>query len=100
MDMRALMQQATRMQQEMEKQQKELEAKDFTITSAGGGITVVITGAKVIKSIDIDEDIIDKDEKEMLQDMVVVAINEAISTVLAEEQKILAKQQANMRMPF
>ena len=100
MDMRALMQQATRMQQEMEKQQKEFEAKGFTTTSAGGGITVVISGAKVIKSIDIDEDIIDKDEKEMLQDMVVVAINEAISTVLAEEQKILAKQQANMRMPF
>lgn len=100
MDMRALMQQAQRMQAEMEKQQKALEAKEFTIVSAGGGITVVISGAKKILSIDIDEDIIDKDEKDMLQDMIVVAVNEAISKVLEEEQKIVARQQANMRMPF
>ena len=98
--MRALMQQAQRMQAEMEKQQKALEAKEFTIVSAGGGITVVISGAKKILSIDIDEDIIDKDEKDMLQDMIVVAVNEAISKVLEEEQKIVARQQANMRMPF
>ena len=100
MDMRALMQQAQRMQAEMEKQQKALEAKEFEIVSAGGGIKVVIAGTKQIISIEIDEDIIDKDEKDMLQDMIVVAINEAISKVIDEEQKILAKQQANMRMPF
>ena len=100
MDMRALMQQATRMQQEMEKQQRELEAKQFEITSAGGGIKVVITGAKEIKSIDIDKEIIDPEDKDMLQDMIVVAVNEAISLVVKEEQKILARQQANMRMPF
>ena len=100
MDMRALMQQAQRMQAEMEKQQKALEAKEFEINSAGGGIKVVIGGNKEIKSIDIDKEIIDPDDKEMLQDMIVVAINEAIGKVLEEEQKIVAKQQANMRMPF
>ena len=100
MDMRALMQQAQRMQAEMEKQQKALEAKDFEIVSAGGGIKVTIGGNKQIKSIDIDQDIIDPEEKDMLQDMIVVAINEAINVVINEEQKILAKQQANMRMPF
>lgn len=100
MNMQALMQQAQRMQREMEKAQKDLEAKVFEIVSAGGGIKVTISGAKVIKSIEIDEDIIDPEEKEMLQDMIVVAVNEAISLVVKEEQKILAKQQANMRMPF
>ena len=40
------------------------------------------------------------EEKDMLQDMIVVAINEAISKVISEEQKIVAKQQANMRLPF
>ena len=100
MNMQALMQQAQRMQREMEKAQKDLEAKEFEIISAGGGIKVTITGAKVVKNIEIDEDIIDPEEKEMLQDMIVVAINEAISLVIKEEQKILAKQQANMRMPF
>ena len=100
MNMQQLMQQAQRMQREMEKAQKDLESKEFEIISAGGGIKVTITGAKVVKNIEIDEDIIDPEEKEMLQDMIVVAINEAISLVIKEEQKILAKQQANMRMPF
>lgn len=100
MNMQALMQQAQKMQREMEKAQKDLEAKEFEIVSAGGGIKVTITGSKVLKNIEIDEDIIDPEEKEMLQDMIVVAINEAINKVLSEEQKIVAKQQANMRLPF
>ena len=100
MTMQALMQQAQKMQREMEKAQKDLEAKEFEIISAGGGIKVIITGKKLIKNIEIDEDIIDPEEKEMLQDMIVVAINEAISKVVSEEQKIVARQQANMRLPF
>ena len=100
MNMQALMQQAQKMQREMEKAQKDLEAKEFEIISAGGGIKVTITGKKLVKNIEIDEDIIDPEEKEMLQDMIVVAINEAISKVISEEQKIVARQQANMRLPF
>ena len=100
MNMQALMQQAQKMQREMEKAQKDLEAKEFEIISAGGGIKVIITGKKLVKNIEIDEDIIDPEEKDMLQDMIVVAINEAISKVISEEQKIVAKQQANMRLPF
>ena len=100
MNMNALMQQAQKMQREMEKAQKDLEAKEFEVVSAGGGIKVVITGAKEIKTIDLDKDIVDPDDKEMLQDMIVVAINDAIALVIEEEQKILAKQQANMRFPF
>ena len=100
MNMQALMQQAQKMQREMEKAQKDLEAKEFEIISAGGGIKVTITGKKLIKNIEIDEDIVDPEEKDMLQDMIVVAINEAISKVISEEQKIVAKQQANMRLPF
>ena len=100
MNMQALMQQAQKMQRKKKKAQKDLEAKEFEIVSAGGGIKVIITGGKIVKSIEIDEDIIDPEEKEMLQDMIVVAINEAITLVSKEEQKILAKQQANMRMPF
>ena len=100
MNMQALMQQAQKMQREMEKAQKDLEAKVFEIVSAGGGIKITITGAKVVKNIEIDEDIIDPEEKEMLQDMIVVAINEAIAKVASEEQKIVAKQQSSMRFPF
>lgn len=100
MNMNALMQQAQKMQREMEKAQKNLEAKEFEVVSAGGGIKVIITGAKEIKSIDIDKEIIDPEDKDMLQDMIVVAINDAISLVIEEEQKIVARQQASMRLPF
>ena len=100
MNINALMQQAQKMQREMEKAQKNLEAKEFEIVSAGGGIKVTITGKKMIKNIEIDEDIIDPEEKDMLQDMIVVAINDAIALVIEEEQKIMARQQANMRFPF
>ena len=100
MNMNALMQQAQKMQREMEKAQKDLEAKEFEIVSAGGGIKVIITGAKEIKSIELDKDIVDPEDKEMLQDMIVVAINDAIALVMEEAQKIVARQQANMRLPF
>ena len=66
MNMNALMQQAQKLQREMEKAQKDLEAKEFEVVSAGGGIKVVITGAKEIKSIDLDKDIVDPDDKEMM----------------------------------
>ncbi len=98
MNMNALMQQAQKMQREMEKAQKELEAKTFEVVSAGGGIKVTISGAKKVLSIDIDSEIIDPEDKEMLQDMLVVAVNEAINKVLNEEQAILAKQQAGLRL--
>ena len=82
----------------MEKAQKELEEKVFEIKSAGGGSVIVIKGSKEILSIQVDDELIDKDEKEMLQDMIVVAVNEAIKTVLDEEQKILSKQTSGIRM--
>lgn len=98
MNMNVLMQQAQKMQREMEKAQKELEAKTFEVVSAGGGIKVTISGSKKVLSIDIDSEIIDPEDKEMLQDMLVVAVNEAINKVLNEEQAILAKQQAGLRL--
>lgn len=99
MNINMLMQQAQKMQKEMEKAQKELEAKTFEIVSAGGGIVVRIQGNKEILSVEIDEEMIDPAEKEMLQDMIVVAVNEAITKVVQEEQKIMSKQTQGLRMP-
>ena len=109
MNINMLMQQAQKMQKELEKAQKELESKTFDITSAGGGIKIKIAGTKEILSIDInpeiilsiqvDDELIDKDEKEMLQDMLVVAVNEAIAKVISEEQKIMPKQAQGLKIP-
>jgi len=78
MDFNKLMQQAQQMQQQMEKAQEEL-AKETVEASAGGGmVTVTATGALEIISIRIDPSAIDPDDPDLLADMVVAAVNEAL----------------------
>ena len=89
MNINALMQQAQKMQREMTKKQTELESKEFEFTSNGGAIKVKMLGSKQITSLEIDEDLIDPSDKEMLQDMLIVAINEAISKIEEEASAIM-----------
>ena len=99
MNINALMQQAQKMQKEMAKKQKELEEKLFEIESAGGAIKVSIYGNRTIEKIDIDKDAIDPDDKEMLEDMLKIAINEAIEVIDNEHEKIQQKMASSMGMP-
>ena len=78
MDMNALMRQAQAMQRQMMKAQRELEAKLFELDSSGGAIHISIYGSKKLESITIDKDAIDPEDKEMLETMIKVAINEAV----------------------
>ena len=78
MNMNNLMKQAQKMQKQMEQAQQDLENKTFEITSGGGAVKVVITGKKHIESIDIDPQVVDPDDVEMLQDLIITAVNEAI----------------------
>ena len=100
MNMQALMQQAQKMQREMQKKQAELEAQTFDVTSAGGAIKIKIKGSRQIESIEIDKDAIDPEEKEMLEDMIKVAINEAISVVDQAFDQLNDSLTNGMRMPF
>jgi len=100
MNMQALMQQAQKMQREMQKKQAELEATTFDLTSAGGAIKIKIKGSRQIESIEIDKDAIDPDEKEMLEDLIKVAVNEAISLVDQAFEQLNNSMTNGMRMPF
>ena len=100
MNINALMQQAQKMQREMQKKQAELEASTFEVTSAGGAIKILIKGSRQIEKIDIDADAIDPEDKEMLEDMIKVAVNEAIAVVDAAFDKLNASMTNGMRMPF
>lgn len=99
MNMQALMQQAQRMQREMQKKQAELEAQTFNIESAGGAIKISIKGTRQIEKIEIDKDAIDPDDKEMLEDMIKIAVNEAISLVDKAFDELNAAMTNGMRMP-
>ena len=87
--------QAQKMQREMQKKQAALEAEEFTI-SKGGAVTVVVMGDKSIKSVSIDKDALDPENKEMIEEMVVMAINEAIEQIKAREEEISASVSGGM----
>lgn len=73
-----VMKQAQKMQEEMEKIQAEMETKTVEAQSGGGVVKVVATGKKEITSIQIDPEAVDPDDVETLQDLIMVAVNEAI----------------------
>lgn len=78
MNMNNLMKQAQKMQKQMEATQQELAEKTLESTAGGGAIKVVITGKKQIQSITINPEVVDPDDVEMLQDLILSAVNEAI----------------------
>src|SRR5690606_12487971 len=77
-NMNNLMKQAQKMQRDMEKLQAELQEKEVEATAGGGAVRVVATGKKEIREITIDPDVVDPDDVEMLQDLVLAAVNEAL----------------------
>lgn len=89
MNINAIMQQAQKMKQQMEKKQREIESKEFEFSSNGGAIKIKMLGSKVMTSLDIDEDLIDPSDKEMLQDMLMVAINDAIAKIDEELNEVM-----------
>ena len=90
-NMQQLMKQAQKMQKQMEEAQAALETKELTATAGGGMVEVVITGKKVIKSIKINPDVVDPDDVETLEDLVLVAVNEAVRQADELSQKEMGK---------
>ncbi len=80
-NMNNLMKQAQRMQRQMEESQKEMETKEFTSKAGGGAVSVTVTGSKEVKEVIIDKEVVDPDDVEMLQDLIVAAVNEALKQV-------------------
>ena len=76
-----MLKQAQRMQKQMEESAKELEEKEFTATAGGGAVSVAVSGTKELKAIKLDKEAVDPDDVETLQDMIVLAINDAMKQV-------------------
>lgn len=87
-NMNQMLKQAQKMQSDMASLQEDLENREYTATSGGGLIEVTVTGKHLIKSIKINPDAVDPDDAEMLEDLVTVAVNEAINNAIktAEEE--------------
>ena len=75
-----MIRQAQKMQQEMLKMQQEMETKEYSATSGGGMVTAAVNGKHEILSLTINPEAVDPDDVEMLQDMIIAAVNEAMRT--------------------
>lgn len=76
-NMNSMMKQVQKMQKQMEDMQKELDQREVEATSGGGAVLVKVTGKKDLLELKIDPEVVDSDDVEMLEDMIVAAINEA-----------------------
>ena len=76
-NMSNLMKQAQKMQRQMEETTKELETKEYTASSGGGAVSVTVSGKKEVTAVKISPEAVDPDDVEMLEDMIMAAVNEA-----------------------
>ena len=81
MNIGKLMKEAQKMQEDMAKTQEELASRVFEATAGGGAISVKVSGSKEIKEINIEKDVVNPDDVEMLQDLILSAVNEAMRQV-------------------
>ena len=79
------------MQRQMEENQKALEEKEFTAAAGGGAVEVTISGKKEVTKVKLTEEVVDPDDVEMLEDMIVAAVNEALEKVDQESAAGMSK---------
>ena len=87
------------MQEEMEKTQAELEAKEYETQAGGGAVKVKINGKKEIVSLELSPEIVDPDDIETLSDVIVAAVNEAIKTVESTSSEAMNKITGSLNVP-
>ena len=96
MNMNNMMKQVQKMQKQMEEQQKALEESEFTATAGGGAVQVTVSGKKVLTKVTLDPDAVDPDDVEMLEDLIMVAVNDAMKQVDEANSSSMARMTGGM----
>ena len=100
-NMNNLMKQAQRMQRQMEEGQKELETKEFVAAAGGGAVKATVSGKKELLKIVLNEEVVDSEDVEMLQDLIVAAVNEALRKAEEASNELMGKMTGGLGgMPF
>ncbi len=95
-----LMKQAQKMQEEMMKTQEELESRTFTASAGGGAVTASVSGKRVVTALTIDPEAVDPDDVEMLQDMIIAAVNAALADAEKTSNETMSKITGGLGLPF
>lgn len=98
-NMQKQMQQMQAVQRMMEQKQAEIEEMEATATSGGGAVSVTVSGKKEIKTIELQPEVIDPEDIEMLQDLIMVAVNEALRQIEDISQKEMGAITAGLGIP-
>ncbi|MBE6977354.1 MAG: YbaB/EbfC family nucleoid-associated protein [Ruminococcaceae bacterium] len=98
MNQAAMMKQAQKMQQEMLRMQEEMENKTWSATAGGGMVTASVNGKHEVLDLKINPEAVDPDDVEMLQDMIIAAVNEAMRTADAEAAQNMSRLTGGMNL--
>lgn len=98
-NMNQMLKQAQKMQEDMTNLQADLEQREYTATSGGGMIEVTVDGKHLIKSIKINPDAIDPEDSEMLEDLITVAVNEAVTNAIKTAEEEMGAITGGLNMP-
>ncbi len=98
-NMNQMLKQAQKMQEDMQNLQADLEEREYTATSGGGLVEVTVDGKHFIKSIKINPDAVDPDDSEMLEDLVTVAVNEAIGNAIKNSEEEMSAITGGLNIP-
>lgn len=98
-NMMQLQRQAMKLQQQMTEKQEELEARTYEASAGGGMVTAVVSGKKVLTALTIKPEAIDPDDAEMLQDMIMAAVNEAVKLADEATEREMGKLTGGLSMP-
>ena len=98
-NMSGMIRQAQKMQEEMAKVTEELEAKEYSATVGGGTVTAVVNGTHELTTLTIDPEVVDPEDVEMLSDLVIAAVNEAIRQAATDSEESMGKITGGMNIP-
>ena len=99
MNLNNLMKEAKKMQADMEKSQAELATKEFEASAGGGAVNVKVTGDKTIKEIKIKPEVVDPEDVEMLEDVILLALNDAFRQVDEKTESTMGQFTKGMNIP-
>ena len=98
-NMNQMIKQAQKMQDQITELQEDIEAREFSATAGGGAVEVVITGKKTIKSLTLKPEVVDPEDIDMLQDLIISAVNEAVNNVESTTENEMGKITGGVSLP-
>ncbi|MFR8002441.1 MAG: YbaB/EbfC family nucleoid-associated protein [Hydrogeniiclostridium sp.] len=98
-NLQQLARQAQKLQEEMDKATAELEEKEYSATSGGDAVKAVVTGKMEVKSIELKPEVVDPEDTEMLSDLVIAAVNEALRAAAADKEERMEKLSGGLNVP-